>query len=208
MPPTARSAQIGEGFAGFGSAEFGNFTVLNADRSGRFLDSPEFYPMHDIGNNETFFDRLDFQPNGKDSLHLDLFAARNWFQIPNTYDQPGRTRQQKVDSFNIAPGYQHTYRGQYAADRESLGAARLLELLPQPQPFPGSAGDASSQDRHLLNYGVRADLSSVIGRHNIKIGTELKQTRLLEDFALGITDFTFNPVCFDGAGETPQDRRA
>ena len=64
--------------------------------------------MHDIGNNETFFDRLDFQPTAR-RLHLDLFAARNWFQIPNTYDQPDQDQRQNVLSFNIAPGYQHTY---------------------------------------------------------------------------------------------------
>ena len=45
------------------------------------------HPFHDIGNNETIFDRFDYQPNGKDVFHLNLFAARNWIQIPNTYDQ-------------------------------------------------------------------------------------------------------------------------
>ena len=45
--------------------------------------------MHDIGNSGTFFDRIDFKPGGKDALHLDLLAARNWMQIPNTYDQAG-----------------------------------------------------------------------------------------------------------------------
>jgi hypothetical protein len=37
----------------------------------------------------------------------------------------------------------------------------------------------------------------VIGAHNFKIGTEIKQTRLFEDFFLGITDPTFNPICVD-----------
>jgi len=89
---------------GFGSAKFGSFTVFDTDRSGRFLDTPEFFPVHDIGNNETFFDRLDFQPTSQDAVHLDLFAARNWFQIPNTYSQAGQDQRQRVLSFNIAPG--------------------------------------------------------------------------------------------------------
>jgi hypothetical protein len=33
----------------------------------------------------------------------------------------------------------------------------------------------------------------VIGVHNFKVGTEIKQTRLFEDFFAGITDPTFNP---------------
>ena len=68
---------------GFGSAKVGNFLAIDGLRSGRFLDTPEFTPFHDIGNNETIFDHFDFLPNGRDSLHLNLFAARNWIQIPN-----------------------------------------------------------------------------------------------------------------------------
>jgi len=91
-----------------GSAKFGNFLAVNAMRSGRFLDTPEFRPVHAIGNNGTIFDRIDFQPTAKDSLHLNLFVARNWFQTPNTYDQPNQDQRQKIDTFNIAPGYQRT----------------------------------------------------------------------------------------------------
>ncbi len=185
---------------GFGSAKLGNFLVLDTDRSGRFLDSPEFHPMHDIGNNETFFDRVDFQPNGKDSLHLNLFAARNWFQIPNTYDQPGQDQRQKVDSFNIAPGYQHTFGASTLLTVNPWVRRDFANYYPSRDPFQDLPATLS-QDRHLLNYGVRADVSSVAGKHNIKIGTELKQTRLFEDFAMGITDFTFNPVCVNGNGD-------
>ena len=72
---------------GWGNARFGNFLAVDATRSGRFLDTPEFMPYHDVGNNETFFDRMDFQPGQNDALHLNLFAARNWIQIPNDLDQ-------------------------------------------------------------------------------------------------------------------------
>ena len=108
-----------KGSVGWGSSRFGNFLVANADRSGRFLDTPEFYPMHATGNNETLFDRVDYQPGAHDALHLNLFAARNWFQVPNTYDQPDQDQKQKVVSFNIAPGYQHTF-----------GSSTLLTLNP------------------------------------------------------------------------------
>jgi len=184
---------------GFGSAHFGNFMVLNADRSGRFLDSPEFHPMHDIGNNQTFFDRVDFQPNGQDSLHLNLFAARNWFQIPNTYDQPGQDQKQKVDSFNIAPGYQRTYGSRTLLTVNPWVRRDFVSYYPSRDLFEDLPATLA-QNRHLLNYGVRADVSSLAGKHNIRVGTELKQTRLFEDFAMGITDFTFNPVCVNGNG--------
>src|SRR5262249_25587873 len=57
-----------------------------------------------------------------------------------------------------------------------------------------------SQARQLLNWGVKSDLSISSGAHAIKMGMDLKQTRLLENFGFGITDFTFNPVCLDSGG--------
>ena len=53
----------GDASWGFGNEKVGNFLALDGTRSGRFLDSPEFTPFHDKGNNQTIFDRLDFQPD-------------------------------------------------------------------------------------------------------------------------------------------------
>ena len=91
---------------GFGNAKVGNFLAVEGIRSGRFLDSPEFTPFHDIGNSETIFDRFDYQPNGQNVFHLNLFAARNWIQIPNTYDTLGQDQHQRVLTWSLAPGYQ------------------------------------------------------------------------------------------------------
>ena len=44
---------------GFGGPKFGNFIAVNGLRTGRFLDTPEFLPIHDAGNNENIFDRFD-----------------------------------------------------------------------------------------------------------------------------------------------------
>ena len=139
---------------GVGNRRLGNFVVFDAVRSGRFLDSPEFTPIHDIGNNGTFFDRLDFQPSAKDALHLNFFAARNWFQIPNTFDQLGQDHRQRVITFNIAPGYQHTF-----------GAHTLLTINPwvrrdhvnyYPSRDPGDDLPATlGQNRYLTNYGFK-----------------------------------------------------
>ena len=42
--------------------------------------------MHDKGNEENFFDRLDYQLSTADSLHLNLGFSRSWFQTPNSFD--------------------------------------------------------------------------------------------------------------------------
>src|SRR5579862_8306175 len=72
---------------GFGNAKVGNFLTVDGTRTGRFLDTPEFTAFHDKGNNESIFDRFDYQPDANNVFHLNLFTARNWFQIPNPYDQ-------------------------------------------------------------------------------------------------------------------------
>src|SRR6185369_17240720 len=94
---------------GFGGPHAGNFLAVDGVRSGRFLDTPEFTPFHDKGNNQTIFDRMDFLPSGQDALHLNLFAARNWIQIPNSYDQLPQDQRQRVLTWSVAPGYQHTF---------------------------------------------------------------------------------------------------
>jgi len=184
---------------GWGTAKFGNFIVLDGVRSGRFLDTPEFRPIHDIGNNETIFDRLDFQPSGKDVFHLNLFTARNWFQIPNSYDQLAQDQHQRVLTWSVAPGYQHTFSARTLVTVNPYMRKDQVNYYPSGDPFADTPA-TQSQTRHLLNWGVKADVATTSGRNNLKYGMDLKQTRLLENFGFGITDPTFNPVCLDRAG--------
>lgn len=179
------------GSVGWGGPRFGNFLVANGMRSGRFLDTPEFYPAHAAGNNVTLFDRLDYHPSDADAFHLNLFASRNWFQVPNNYDQPEQDQRQKVVSFNIAPGYQRTFGAATLLTINPWVRRDLVNYYPSADPFQDTPATIS-QRRSLLNYGARADLAIVSGRHNIKVGTEIKQTRLDEQFSLGITDPSFD----------------
>ena len=110
----------------------GNFLAVNALRSGRFLDTPELTPIHAIGNSGTIFDHFDYNPNGKDVFHLNVLGARNWFQIPNTYDQLGQDQRQKIATFNIAPGYQHIFSASTLLTINPFYPARPRELLSEP----------------------------------------------------------------------------
>jgi hypothetical protein len=179
---------------GFGGAHWGNFAALNAERSGRFLDTPEFWPNHDIGNTATFFDRSDFLPGAKDAFHLNVMAARNWLQVPNTYDQPLQDQRQKVVSFNIAPGYQHTIDAQTLFTVNAFVRRDEVRYFPSRDPLHDSPATLA-QDRTLTNFGVHSDLARVQGRHNWKIGLNATQTRLNEDFRLAITDPAYNAPC-------------
>jgi len=189
---------------GFGSAKFGNFIATDGVRSGRFLDSPELTPIHDIGNNQTIFDRLDYQPNGRDTFHLNLFAARNWIQNPNSNDQLSQDQHQRVLTWSIAPGYQHTVSAHTLITVNPYIRKDQFNYYPSRDLFADTPA-TQSQNRQLLNWGVRADVATMRGRHNLKYGVDLKQTRLLENFGFGITDPTFNSPCINSDGSAVGD---
>jgi hypothetical protein len=184
---------------GSGSPTIGNFVALNSVRTGHFLDSPEFLPFHDIGNNGTIFDRFDYQ-TGRDSLHVNLFAVRNWFQVPNSYDQLSQDQKQRVLTWNVAPGYQHLF-GTATLLTINLFARRdQVNYYGSRDPFRDTPA-TESQTRFLTNLGGKADMAIARGHHNLKFGSQVQQTRLAENFQLGITDPSFNPVCLDNAGD-------
>src|SRR5262249_29286221 len=58
----------------------------------------------------------------------------------------------------------------------------------------------AAQNRFLTNYGIKADASYQFSKHDVKFGTQLQQTRLLENFQFGVTDSAYNPVCLDAEG--------
>ncbi len=189
---------------GFGNEKLGNFIALDGVRSGRFLDSPEFRPIHDIGNNQTVFDRFDYQPNAQDVFHLNLFAARNWIQIPNDYDQLTQDQNQRVLTWDIAPGYQHTFNAHYLLTVNPYIRKDEFNYYPSGNLL-NDTPSTQSQHRKLLNYGLRSNLAINQGHHNIKLGIDFKQTRLSEEFAFGITDPTYNAPCFDSLGNAITD---
>lgn len=190
---------------GLGSDKIGNFLAIDGVRSGRFLDTPEFRPIHDIGNSESFFDRVDYQLSSADVFHLNLFAARNWFQIPNSLDQAqvAQDQKQKVFTWSIAPGYQHTFSPTALLTVNPYIRKDQLDYFPSPSPLLRDLPSTQSQNRHLLNWGVKSDLALTSGHNSLKFGLDLKQTRLFESFHFGVTDPTFNPPCVDPTEAPP-----
>jgi Carboxypeptidase regulatory-like domain/TonB dependent receptor/TonB-dependent Receptor Plug Domain len=184
---------------GFGTPTYGNFISVNAVRSGHFLDTPQFLPIHDVGNNGSIFDRFDWQPGPQDVFHFDLFTARNWFQVPNDYDQLSQDQKQRVLSWSIAPGYQHTFNAHTLLTVNPYVRRDQLDYYASRDPFDDTPVTAS-QNRFLTNYGIKADVAWTHGIQEIKTGFQIQQTRLDEKFQFGITDPAYNPVCLSGNG--------
>ena len=114
----------------YGGEKWGNFIAVSGLNSGRFLDGPEFTVMHDKGNEENVFDRVDYQLTTADSIHFNFQYTRSWFQTPNSFDAQfaspwfgvvvdngglgpdgnpvGPTDQRsKIGTYNVAPTWTH-----------------------------------------------------------------------------------------------------
>jgi len=197
-----------EGFnLGYGGQKWGNFVSANVLDTGRFLDPPEFTVMHDKGNEENLFDRVDYQISDADSLHLGLGFTRSWFQNPNSFDQeyhPGVTnpvtgaplgpadQRSQIKTFNIAPTWTHILGPVAVFTFGAWWRQDQFNYYPSANPFADFSPDLQSetvaQSRRLANAGARANVTYVKGVHNLKVGVQFEHTFLTEGDSIGIVD--------------------
>ncbi len=219
----------------YGGQNWGNFISVNGLNSGRFLDGPEYTVMHDKGNEENIFDRVDYQFNAANSLHLDLLYTRSWFQTPNTFDGQfaspwfgvvvdngglgpngvpvGPTDQRsKIGTYNIAPTWTRLINSSTVLTLGGFVRRDQFNYYGSDNPFADLGPsdlqqEAANQYRTLTNAGAHSELSVVKGIHNIKAGVVYEQTFLTEHDTFGIVDPTLNAVCLNADG-TPNTNPA
>ncbi len=198
----------------YGNQKWGNFISANGLKSGRFLDPPEFQPIHDQGNEENIFDRVDYQVSQNDTLHGNFQYTRSWFQTPNTYDNlnvigptgsnVGDTDQRsKIGTFNIAPTWTRLMGPNAVFTFGAFVRQDQYNYYPSNNPFADRGpinSETIAQNRKLTNTGVRSDYSWVKGIHNVKAGVTYVQTFLNENDSFGIIDPTLLPATLDAAG--------
>jgi len=184
-----------------GNSKFGNFITADSTRSGRFLDTPEFVPLHATGNAENIFDRFDVQPNAADSFHVNLSYGRSWFQTPNTYIQQAQNQDQRqlMQSKDVAAAYSHVFDPSWLLNANAWWRGDQVNYYPSSALFSDQPA-TFSQNRRLINFGARADLSVLKRHHNIKTGFLAQWTPLHEFFTTGLTDPAFNSPCVDAEG--------
>jgi hypothetical protein len=205
----------------YGGPKWGNFIAASGLNSGRFLDPPELHAIHDKGNEENLFDRIDFQPTGPDSIHVNLGYSRSWFQTPNSYDNLntgvtdpvtgaplGQTDQRsEIKTFNIAPVWTRLINPTALFTFGGFVRHDQYNYYPSGNAFadgtgliPGGSSATVNQNRTLTNAGLRSDLSYVKGIHNMKAGVVFEHTFLRENFNFGITDPALLPSSVDANG--------
>jgi Carboxypeptidase regulatory-like domain len=184
-----------------GSRTFGNFVALDGVGSRRFLDAPEFQPLHARGNAENLFDRFDWRLSDRTSFHLNASAARSWFQVPNTYDQQaaGQDQRQHMTSFNVGLAFSRVLSPALLLTANTWVRQDRVNYFPSAELLADQPATLS-QSRRLTSTGLRTDLSYSRGRHTAKGGVQVQMTPLSEAFGTGLTDPAFNSPCVDASG--------
>jgi hypothetical protein len=216
------SSNLGFNLA-YGGKNWGNFISANGLNSGRFLDPPEFAVMHDKGNEENLFDRVDYQISNADSIHLNFGFTRSWFQTPNSFDSQFATpwngvvvnngglgpngvpvgpadQRSQIKTFNIAPSWNRLLGNTAVFTLGAFVRRDQFNYYPSANPFADLGPinlqrETVAQNRTLTNAGLRSDISYVKGINNLKVGAVYEQTFLDEHDPLGIVDPTLNAPC-------------
>jgi hypothetical protein len=210
---------------GYGGQKWGNFISASALNTGRFLDPPEFAVMHDKGNEENLFDRVDYQLSTADSIHVNFGYSRSWFQNPNSFDQQfhnvngvqltdpitgsplGATDQvSQIKTFNIAPTWTRLLSPSLVFTFGAFVRRDQYNYYPSANSFndlsPDLQGETVSQNRKLTNVGLRSNVAYAKGIHNVKVGVTYAQTFLDEVDGIGIVDPTLVPGLKDASGNS------
>jgi hypothetical protein len=212
---------------GYGGQNWGNFITANGMNTSRFLDGPEFDVMHDRGNEENIFDRVDFKPSQKDTINVNGQFTRSWFQTPNSYDAQDATawsglvvsngglgpnglpvgptdQRSQIKTFDIAPTWTRLVNNSTVLTVGGWARQDRYQYDPSGDPYADLIPDLQlqsiGQNRHLTNAGGRADVAYVKGIHNVKAGVVFQHTFLTEDDSFGIVDPTANAVCLNADG--------
>jgi hypothetical protein len=225
------TANVGLNLA-YGGKNWGNFISADGLQTGRFLDGPELQTMHDHGNEENVFDRVDLNLSPANTLSLNLGFTRSWFQTPNSYDAQNATawsglvvdngglgpnglpvgsqdQRSKIITLNVAPTWNHTINANSVITVGAFVRQDQYNYYPSDNPFadfsPGVQSQTIAQNRRLTDAGARASLSYVKGIHNIKIGGVYQQTFITERDRFGIVDPSFNAPCLNADGSADTD---
>ena len=202
---------------GYGGQQWGNFISASGLNTGRFLDTPEFTPIHAKGNEENIFDRIDYRLSTADSVQVNLGFTRSWFQNPNSFDNVlhlGQTdpsgnplnptdQRSQIRTFNIAPSWTRLINANSVLTLGAFVRHDQYNYYPSHNLFDDLSAiqqETVAQDRTLTNAGLRASWSYIKGAHNIKVGATYQQTLLNENDNLGIIDTALLPSLTDENG--------
>ena len=166
---------------------FGSFTALNTKR---YLDQVSIDNLHNGGNTERGFGRVDYNASPRDTLRFSLMSGRSSFQLTNLRSQHlnGQDQRQSLEDASVSAGWLRTLDARSTIDTTVSWRSAWAKLLPSPGDTPVTA----MQDRSMSTFSVGTRWNRIAGRHNWRTGVDYQRYPVRERFTFGITDPSFN----------------
>ena len=162
--------------------------------------------LHDKGNEENLFDRVDYQLSSADSIHLNFGYSRSWFQTPNSLDAENATpwsglsgiepqmaffngrdpngnivgptdQRSKIGTFNIAPSWTHVLNTHAVVTLGTFVRRDDYNYYPSSDPF----ADLGPPSLQRQSVGQNRTLT------NTGIRSDLSYVRGINQIKAGVT---------------------
>jgi len=182
------------------TGRLGYFASVSAQKSNRFLDQVSVDNLHNGGNAERGFARLDYQIGAADFLRVNVLAGRSSFQLANLRSQHanGQHQRQLLRDAAVSVGYIHVFGTTATFDTTNSYRTSIAQLFGSPGDTPVTA----EQARHLSNFTSANRLNVLRGRHQLRLGFDAQYFPVSENFSFGITDPAFNAPESEGYVES------
>lgn len=207
---TTRSGSgLGRKFSGSLTGQAGRFDSLNQTvqlagesgklawtamalgvKSNRYLDSVSLDNLHNGGNSQRYFTRLDYQATSRDTVRLFAMGGRASFQSANLRSQHANQMQQRqlLNDSSVAGSWLHVLDASSTTEVNLSWRPSQARLLPSPGDTPVTAW----QDRRAGTFNANARYSKVYGRHQLRFGLDYQTYPLHEQFRFAVTDPSFS----------------
>lgn len=172
------------------TGKFGYSATANVMKSNRYLDSVSLDNLHNGGNNQRGFFRLDWIPNERDVFRLNGMAGRSSFQLANLRSQhaAGMNQRQYLGDASGSFAWVRTIDAQTTFDTTASYRTTQAQLFGSPNDTPVTA----SQARHLSTFNSGSRLNMIRGRHQLRMGADIQRFPVSEYFSFGVTRPDFN----------------
>ncbi len=188
-----------------GNDKFGYFASFSAMKSNRFLDAVSLDNLHNGGNAERTFSRIDYRASPKDMLRINLMAGRSSFQLANLRSQhaAGQDQRQLFKDWSASIGWLRTVDARTTLDFTTSFRTSQAWLFGSRFDTPVTADQA----RRLSTFNIGGRYNTVRGIHTFRMGADFQYFPVSENFFFGITNPDFNDPLGDNynPGLRPHD---
>ncbi len=158
----------------------------------RYLDAVSLDNLHNGGNMQRAYLRLDYRAGPRDTLRFSATGGRSSLESANLRSQQAngmRQRQYLADSA-YSGSWLRVLDARSSLETNFNWRPTIARLLPSPGDTPVTA----AQERSVSTGTANARYSRLVGRHNIRTGADYQTFPIREQFQFAVTDPTFEPV--------------